>query len=125
MILLADAHVLLWALAAPEEMTPEARSALSTPQNEVLVSAATIWEIAIKRARGRLRAPATLLPGIEQLGFIVVPVTGGDAERAASLPTHHRDPFDRMVIAQAIRLDAVVVSRDRDFASYDVPLLRA
>jgi PIN domain nuclease of toxin-antitoxin system len=124
-ILLVDAHALLWALGAPDELTDEARSALSSPANDVAVSAASIWEIAIKRALGKLRAPSALVPAIEDLGFSVVPITGQDAERAGALPMHHRDPFDRMVLAQAMRLDAVVVSRDRAFDAYDVAVLRA
>ncbi len=125
MILLVDAHALLWALGAPDELTVEARSALSSPANEVVVSAASIWEIAIKRALGKLRAPSALVPAIDDLGFSVVPITGQDAERAGALPMHHRDPFDRMVLAQAMRLDAVVVSRDRAFDAYEVAVLRA
>ena len=125
MILLADAHVILWALGAPDELAEDARAALSSPANDVLVSAASVWEIAIKRALGKLRAPAAIVPAIEQLGFSVVPITGQDAERAGALPMHHRDPFDRMVLAQALRLDAVVVSRDQAFDAYGVPVLRA
>ena len=120
-----DAHALLWALGAPDELTDEARSALSSPANDVAVSAASIWEIAIKRALGKLRAPSALVPAIEDLGFSVVPITGQDAERAGALPMHHRDPFDRMVIAQALRLEAVVVSRDQAFDAYGVPVLPA
>ena len=125
MILLVDAHALLWALGAPDELADEARSALSSAANDVAVSAASIWEIAIKQALGRLRAPSALVPAIEELGFSVVPITGQDAERAGALPMHHRDPFDRMILAQAIRLDAVIVSRDQAFDAYDVAVLRA
>jgi PIN domain nuclease of toxin-antitoxin system len=124
-ILLVDAHALLWALGAPDELSDEARSALSSPANDVAVSAASIWEIAIKRALGKLRAPSALVPAIEDIGFSVVPITGQDAERAGALPMHHRDPFDRMVLAQALRLEAVVVSRDQVFDAYAVPVLRA
>jgi PIN domain nuclease of toxin-antitoxin system len=125
MILLVDAHVLLWALGAPDELTDDARSALGSPANDVVVSAASIWEIAIKQALGKLRAPSALVPAIENLGFVVVPISGQDAERAGALPMHHRDPFDRMLVAQASRLDAVVVSRDRAFDAYGVAVLCA
>jgi PIN domain nuclease of toxin-antitoxin system len=125
MILLVDAHALLWALGAPDELSDEARSALASPANDVLVSAASIWEISIKQALGKLRAPSALVPAIEKLGFAVVPIVGQDAEQAGALPMHHRDPFDRMLVAQAGRLEATLVSRDRAFDVYDVPVLRA
>jgi PIN domain nuclease of toxin-antitoxin system len=125
MILLVDAHVLLWALGAPDELTDDARSALGSPVNDVVVSAASIWEISIKRALGKLRAPSAIVPAIELLGFSVIPILGQDAERAGALPMHHGDPFDRMLVAQAGRLEATLVSRDHDFDAYEVPVLRA
>lgn len=120
-----DSHALLWAIGSPAELTEGARAALIDPANDVLVSAASIWEIAIKRALGKVRAPQGIAAAVEALGFSAVPITAADAERAGSLPPHHRDPFDRMLIAQATRLDAVLVSRDRAFDAYDVPVLRA
>jgi PIN domain nuclease of toxin-antitoxin system len=126
MILLVDAHALLWALAAGSTpLSRPARAALIDPQNDVLVSAATVWEIAIKVEAGRLEAPPELVETIEATRFSLLPVTGQDAVAAARLPQLHRDPFDRMVIAQAQRLDAVVVTRDKAFGAYDVKVLTA
>ena len=126
MILLVDAHALLWALSAgTSPLSRAGRAALEDPQNDVLVSAATVWEIAIKEAAGRLDAPNELLETIEATLFDVLPISGADAIAAARLPRIHADPFDRMVIAQAQRLDAVVVTRDRAFADYDVKVLTA
>lgn len=125
MILLVDAHALLWALGAPDELAVEARSAIASPANDVVVSAASIWEISIKRALGKLRAPSAIVLAVEAVGISVIPVTGTDAERAGALPMHHRDPFDRMLVAQAGRLDAVLVSRDDAFSAYGVDVLRA
>jgi PIN domain nuclease of toxin-antitoxin system len=125
MILLVDAHALLWALGTPDELTADARTALTSPANDVLVSAASVWEIAIKQALGKLRAPVALVPAIEAIGFGVLPITGADAERAGALPLHHRDPFDRMLVAQAARLDATVVTLGREFLAYDVAVLPA
>lgn len=125
MILLVDANALLWALGTPDELTADARTALTSPANDVLVSAASVWEIAIKQALGKLRAPVALVPAIEAIGFGFLPITGADAERAGALPLHHRDPFDRMLVAQAARLDATVVTRDREFLAYDVAVLPA
>ena len=120
-----DAHALLWALDDDGELSEPARRALAEPENDVVVSAAIIWEIEVKRAAGRLEAPADLLSTVEASRFVVIPITAVEAITAARLPMHHRDPFDRMLIAQAQRLDAVIVSRDRAFASYDVHQLLA
>jgi PIN domain nuclease of toxin-antitoxin system len=123
-ILLLDAHALLWFLSASPELDPGASAAIADPANDVLVSAATVWEIAVKHAAGRLDAPEDLVATMARVGLSGLPFTGDDAERAARLPMHHRDPFDRMLIAQAVRLDAVIASRDRAFEAYDVNVLR-
>ncbi len=125
MKLLLDAHTLLWWLADDPGLAGEARSAIASESNEVLVSAATIWEIAIKRSIGKLTAPDGLVDMLAEVGFEELPITGFDAERAAALPRHHRDPFDRMLVAQASRIGAVVVTRDRAFTPYEVATLPA
>ena len=125
MILLLDGHALIWWLAGDPALTKTARSVIADPANEVLVSAATVWELAIKRATGKLEVSSDLPAAIEAAGFTGLPVTLADAEAAASLPLRHKDPFDRMLVAQAGRLDAVVVSRDQAFSKYDVHVLPA
>ena len=125
MIVLIDAHALLWWANDDAKLSEPARRTIADPTNAVLVSAATIWEIEIKRVAGRLDAPETILDEAERSGFDVIPLTGADAVAAANLPDHHRDPFDRLLIAQALRLDAIVISRDRAFASYGVHQLLA
>jgi len=124
-ILLLDASAVLWWLADDPSLHPAARSAIADPANDVLVSAATIWEIEIKRALGKLAAPTGLVGAVEEAGFDVLPITGPDAERAGTLPSHHRDPFDRMLVAQANRVGAIVVSRDAAFVAYGVDVLEA
>jgi PIN domain nuclease of toxin-antitoxin system len=124
-ILLLDAHAVLWWLADDQGLAPSARAAIADPTSDVLVSAGTIWEIAIKRALGKVHAPEGLVIAIDQAGFGVLPITGVDAERAAGLPPHHRDRFDRMLVAQAARLGALIVSRDPVFVAYDVDVLPA
>jgi len=124
-ILLLDAHAVLWWLADDPDLDPVARSAIADPTNDVLVSAATILEIAIKQALGKLAAPAGLVAAVEEAGFDVLPITGRDAESAGTLKAHHRDPFDRMLVAQADRVGAVVVSRDRAFLAYGAEVLPA
>jgi PIN domain nuclease of toxin-antitoxin system len=124
-IVLLDAHALLWWANDDPTLSEPARRTITDPANAVLVSAATIWEIEVKRVAGRLDAPQHILEAAEQTGFDVVPLTGADAVAAANLPQHHRDPFDRLLIAQALRLDAIVISRDRAFAAYGVHQLLA
>jgi PIN domain nuclease of toxin-antitoxin system len=118
MRLLLDAHALLWWLADDPSLDRNARDLIADPTNEVIVSAVTIWEIAIKRAIGKLSAPDGLAAVLERSGFIEAPVTAADAERAGGLEAIHRDPFDRMLVAQAGRLRAVVVTRDPVFVRY-------
>lgn len=125
MILLVDAHALLWSLAGDPRLGEPARRSIQDPANDVLASAASILELEAKRAAGRLDAPDDLLGVLERSNIGTLPVTGADAVAAARLPLHHRDPFDRMLIAQAQRLDAIVVTRDQAFAEYDVRVLAA
>jgi PIN domain nuclease of toxin-antitoxin system len=123
-ILLLDAHALIWWLTDDPELSTPARLAIANGANDSVVSAATIWEIEIKRRRGKLRTPDEILDVLAPR-ISVVSIDGVDAVAAAGLPPHHRDPFDRMLIAQAQRLDAVVISRDRAFAAYEVHQLLA
>ena len=125
MIALVDANALLWWLAGDRTLSRAAARAIRDPDNDVLVSAATIWEIEIKRSLGKLQAPDGITDTARAAGFDILPITGADAERAARLPRHHRDPFDRMLVAQALRLEAVIVTRDARFAAYGIDVIRA
>lgn len=123
MNLLLDTHALLWWLAG-EKMQPDAQQAIAAQQNDVFVSAASVWEIAIKRALGKLRIGDGLLDAILRSGFAPLPIALEHAESAGALPAHHQDPFDRMLIAQAQVEGLVVVTRDRAFERYPVAVLR-
>ena len=125
MILLLDSDVLLWSLSNVQELDSRTTRAIQDTMNDVLVSTASIWELEIKRANGKLRFAADLIVDATRAGFDVIPISAVDAIAAARLPAHHRDPFDRMLVAQAARLDAVIVSRDRSFGAYDVHVLSA
>lgn len=125
MILLLDAHALLWWLGQSSALAAPARGSIADPRNDVLVSTATIWELEIKRGLGKLRLADGLLDAIGAVGFSCLPILPDDATRAARLPLHHRDPFDRMLVAQAQRLDALIVSRDPAFDAYEVDVLPA
>jgi len=120
--LLLDTHALLWWLGGtPLEVA--ATDAIASPRNRVHVSAASAWEISIKRALGKLRAPDELVEACQVAGFEPLSIRFEHAERAGALPPHHRDPFDRMLVAQAQVDDLVIVSRDRSLVPYDVELL--
>ena len=123
MRLLLDTHTFLWWVSDWGEIEETTRDAIADPENEVFVSAVSGWEIAIKKARGRLVAPDTLSPVVEEKHFEHLPLTFEHAERAAALPMHHRDPFDRMLIAQAQTEELVLVTRDERIALYEVPTM--
>ena len=123
MNLLLDTHILLWWLADDSHLPETAHDAITSPDNTILVSAATAWEIAIKKAAGRLEAPDDLIDAINASDFDTLPITATHALVAGSLPAHHSDPFDRMLIAQAQIEHLKLVSVDDRFPHYDIELL--
>ncbi len=125
MRLLLDSHVLLWLMLYDPQVGPEARETIVGGKHEVLVSAATIWEIEIKRLKGKLdAAPDDLLDRVESSGFLLLDVTPDQMLDAARLPLHHADPFDRLLIAQAQSEAATLVTHDAALTRYDVPIMR-
>jgi len=118
--LLLDTHALIWTARDPERLSEAAASAVSDPENDVYVSAVTGWEVAIRRARGRLRFPDVDRAMLAALQLTELPISLAHAAEAGALPDHHRDPFDRMLIAQARADDLVLVTRDRAFDPYEV-----
>jgi PIN domain nuclease of toxin-antitoxin system len=118
--LLVDTHAVLWWLADDEALTEPARTVMADPQNDLLVSTASVWEAAIKRALGQLTAPDDLPDVIEEEGFVFLPVSPLHAWGVGTLPPHHRDPFDRLLIAQAQAERLAVVTGDERFAAYGV-----
>ncbi len=123
MSLLLDTHALLWWLGG-EQMDPTATERIADPQVLVAVSAASVWEMAIKRAIGKLAFDGPIAPEVQAAGFEALPITAAHAEAAGSLPPHHRDPFDRMLVAQAMIEDLTIVTRDDHLDPYDVRILR-
>lgn len=123
MNLLLDSHALLWALAAPQTLSPASRSAIANPRNAVYFSSASVWELELKASKGKLTLPQDWFAAALETGFVEVTVTSGDAVAAARLPWHHQDPFDRMLVAQARARSLQLATRDRILAAYDVPLL--
>ena len=123
--LLLDTHALLWWLSDDATLVESARVEIATPRNDIFVSAATGWEISAKRATGRLAAPDNLAALIREEGFIDLPLTFHHAEQAGCLPMHHRDPIDRMLIAQAQAEGLIIVTRDANIPLYGVRTIAA
>lgn len=118
---LLDTSVLLRWLDA--SIAEERGQLLADRANEVSVSAASVWEISIKRTLGKLRVPDGLLRVVAASGFRWIDISAADGLRAGELPLHHRDPFDRMIIAHARELGLTVITDDRAFEAYEVDLL--
>jgi PIN domain nuclease of toxin-antitoxin system len=119
--LLVDTHIALWALGEPARLSDAERALLVDPSVERRLSPVSIWETAIKREAGRLRAPRRLA-AILAAEFRMLDVTASLLEAAAELPRHHADPFDRVLVAHALQDDLAVLTRDRAFAAFGVRL---
>lgn len=122
---LLDTHVLLWWLMNDPVLGPEAREIIAEPRNRIVVSAATGWEIAIKRQLGKLTAPADIEAVVEDRGFAKLPISFFHGQQAGLLPPHHRDPFDRMLIAQAQAEGLELMTADPVFRLYGARLVDA
>jgi PIN domain nuclease of toxin-antitoxin system len=120
MNLLLDTHVLRWWLDGSPSLSDAERNAMADPGNLIFVSAAVIWEMRIKQALGKLEVPADFHPVIKDQGFELLSITADHACVAGDLPMHHRDPFDRMIIAQARLEKLCIITRDSVFSRYDV-----
>ncbi len=118
--LLLDTHVLLWWLADAPALGPKARRLIADPRNEVLVSAVTSWEISIKKTTGKLEVPDDIDTIVEDEGFSKLPINLYHGEIAGRLPLHHKDPFDRMLIAQAKIMELSLVTNDSKIKLYAV-----
>ena len=125
MTLLLDTHVLLWALMAPRRLPQRLHATLADPETDVMFSAINIWEIAIKRARGRPAfafGPGDVLDAALDAGFTELPVKAVHAARAGELPPLHADPFDRLLVAQALCEPARLVTADTAIRHYPAPI---
>ena len=124
MRLLLDTHVLLWWLqGAP--LAEGAADRIAEPSNDVIISAATVWELSIKRQLGKVDMPPDLVDQCRSQGFTFLAMDARHADHAGSLPLNHADPFDRMLVAQAELETLILVTRDRALASYGVQILDA
>lgn len=127
MNLLLDTHTLIWFLEDDVNLSQQARAAISDPANRSYVSDASAWEVGIKHSLGKLDLPVAyeiLFPSkLEALGFSILPIRHALLHQQMKLPWHHRDPFDRLLIAQALAENLTLVSRDEHFQAYGVSLL--
>ena len=127
MKVLVDTHVLLWSLIEPERLTEEAKELLADNNIERYFSAASCWEIGIKYGKGSLELPDEPIKcvpsAMADAGMIALPVKINDALAVSALPLRHRDPFDRLLVVQAMQNGMYIMSRDAIFAEYDVDLI--
>jgi PIN domain nuclease of toxin-antitoxin system len=121
---LLDTHALLWWLADDNQLGRRARELVEDPGNDVLISVVSLWEIAVKARIGKLRADIGEITGaVQQEGFTLLDIAMTHLLTLAGLPMHHRDPFDHLLIAQAITEDATFISEDRNTARYPVRIV--
>ncbi len=124
MRLLLDTHALLWSLNDDPALGSKARSLICDPSNDVLVSTVSLWEVVVKMRVGKLEADIEEIDGaIDAQGFDRLDIAPSHLAALAGLPMHHRDPFDHLLIAQALDERLTLVSQDSHFAAYDVPLI--
>jgi PIN domain nuclease of toxin-antitoxin system len=121
--LLLDTQALLWTLSDPSSLSSRSRERLERADSTILVSVVSTWEIEIKRALGKLEVPDDLLQQMKRLRFLELPLHIRHVQQLRKLPQLHRDPFDRMLIAQALADDLTVVTRDQRILSYSVKSL--
>lgn len=126
-MLLLDTHIFLWWLADSRRLTKRLRTQIASTDQDVYVSAVSVWEIAIKVAIGKLELPGVDLARLNELigacAFRELPITARHAASVSTLPMVHADPFDRLLIAQARAENAMLVSTDGVFARYEIPVL--
>ena len=123
--LLLDTHVFLWWLSDDLRLGKSSRQAIANPRNQVYVSAASTWEISIKKSIGKLTAPNDMDAIVESEGFEKLPITLFHGDQAGSLPELHKDPFDRMLIAQAQSEGLVIVTNDEKIIQYKIRTMDA
>ena len=120
MKLLLDTHILIWWLSQDRRLSQLETDIITNPDNFIFISAASAWEIAVKRMIGKLEAPDDLPAALAANNFLELPITIEHSQRLYQLPLHHNDPFDRIMVAQAISEDLTFMTRDAKIALYEV-----
>ena len=125
MNLILDTHTLLWWLSDEATLSPAARSAIADPENTVYLSAVVIWEIRIKEAIGKLTLPPDFREVLDEQSFVELAISVAHAHALRDLPPIHRDPFDRLLVAQAVHEGMLIATHDPDIARYGVGIVVA
>ena len=120
MRILIDTHIFLWWDRQLRRISSSLRAAIEDADNDIYLSAASVWEVAVKRAVGKLNFERPIVESVAKLGFELLPVTGVHAEHAGGLPRHHNDPFDRLLVAQAALEGMVLGTEDRLMRRYGI-----
>ena len=123
--LILDSQIMIWSLKADPLLKPQTVDLLRKHSGDLFLSVASIWETEMKIAIGKLRLPLSIMEGVATLGLTVLRILDRDALVAARLPLHHRDPFDRMIVAHAINHGLTLVTSDRMLGAYQVPVIWA
>ena len=122
MNLLLDTHIVLWWLTNDSQLDPAMTALIENPHTAVWISAVVIWEIRIKESLGKLSSPDSFRSTLLGQGFIELPITANHADHVHTLPLHHLDPFDRVLIAQAQKEKFTLVTHDAQFKAYDIKI---
>lgn len=125
MKILLDTHTLLWAVSSPGELSTPARAAIGSDGNVVYAGIVSLWELRIKESSGKIKMPDDFYKTISDKGFEILTMTLAHITALGSLPFHHRDPFDRMLVAQAKTEQLLLITRDDDIKKYGVNFLQA
>ena len=122
---LLDTHALLWTIFEPSKLSTEAQEIILDRDNIICVSLVSLWEISIKKNIGRLDIPEEFFEVVRTGGFEILTLTMDQIEQYQTLPLHHRDPFDRMLVVQALQQKLILITRDSKISKYDLEILKA
>jgi len=125
MVYLLDTHTLLWWFSDPNTLSDKARSIIENPKNVIFISSVVTWEIVIKKSLDKLKIPNKFFELIKEGQFQELPIMIEHTQALASLPPHHNDPFDRLLVAQAKSENGTILTRDRTIMKYDVKTIKA
>ena len=123
MRLLLDTHILLWWLSQSKKLSVQSKKLTENSRNTIFVSAISIWEISLKQSQRKLRIPSSYIKTIKNEGLLALPITFDHALKVKNLPFHHKDPFDRLLIAQAMEEKLILISDDKYIKKYKIKMI--
>ena len=122
---LLDSHTLLWAVSQPKELSHQAREEITSSHNVLFVSLASLWELRIKESLGKIKLPEKFYHQLPEAGYELLALSLSHIDTFGKLPFHHRDPFDRMLVAQAMVEQLILMTRDEEIPHYEVNILKS